>query len=98
MEAVTWRLRAQSPAPSLPPPGRPAGRRPSPKGERPIWIPSARGFQTVPVWDRYALGPGFRTAGPAVIEEIESTLVVTPAFEAAAVSYTHLTLPTNREV
>jgi N-methylhydantoinase A len=82
MEAVTWRLRAQSPAPSLPAPRRPAGRRPSPKGERPIWSPSARGFDTVPVWDRYALGPGFRTAGPAVIEEIESTLVVTPAFEA----------------
>ena len=83
MEAVTWRLRAQSPAPSLPPPRRPAALRPSPKGERPIWIPSARGFQTVPVWDRYALGPGFRATGPAVIEEIESTLVVAPAFEAA---------------
>jgi len=82
MEAVTWRLRAQSPAPSLPAPRPPAAGRPVPKGERPIWIPAARRFETVPVWDRYALGPGWRTAGPAVIEEVESTLVVTPAFEA----------------
>jgi 5-oxoprolinase (ATP-hydrolysing)/N-methylhydantoinase A len=35
----------------------------------------------VPVWDRYALAPNWRTKGPAVIEEIESTTVVGPAFD-----------------
>jgi N-methylhydantoinase A len=36
-----------------------------------------------PVWDRYALPPGWRTHGPAVIEEVESTTVVMPAFDGA---------------
>jgi N-methylhydantoinase A/oxoprolinase/acetone carboxylase beta subunit len=81
MEAVTWRVRAQSPAPSLPPPRAPRGNTPSSKGERSVWLPAAGGFQPVPVWDRYALGPGWRTQGPTVIEEIESTTVVTSAFD-----------------
>jgi N-methylhydantoinase A len=80
MEAVTWRVRAQSPAPSLPPPRAPRADAPSPKGDRPIWIAAEGGFRTVPVWDRYALPPGWRTRGPAVIEEVESTTIVTPAF------------------
>jgi N-methylhydantoinase A len=56
---------------------------PSPKGERPVYVPSDGAFRSVPVWDRYALPAGFTTPGPAVIEEIESTTVVTPAFDAA---------------
>jgi N-methylhydantoinase A len=82
MEAVTWRVRAQSPPPHLPPLRAPAATRPSPKAERPVFIPSDGTFRTVPVWDRYALPPGWRTEGPAIIEEIESTTVVTPAFDA----------------
>jgi N-methylhydantoinase A/oxoprolinase/acetone carboxylase beta subunit len=31
-----------------------------------------------PVYDRYALGPGARLAGPAIVEERESTTVVGP--------------------
>ena len=81
MEAVTWRLRAQSPAPSLPPPGS-RGAPTIAEGRAADLDPLGAGLRAVPVWDRYALGPGFRTAGPAVIEEVESTLVVTPAFEA----------------
>jgi N-methylhydantoinase A/oxoprolinase/acetone carboxylase beta subunit len=81
MEAVTWRVRAQSPAPSLPPPAGPGEATPAPKGERPVWIPAENACRPVPVWDRYALPPGWRTAGPAVIEEVESTTVVTPAFD-----------------
>jgi N-methylhydantoinase A len=82
MEAVTWRVRAQSAAPALPPPRLPRAARPSPKGERPIWLPAEAGFRTVPVWDRYALPPGWRAAGPAVIEETESTTIVSAAFDA----------------
>jgi N-methylhydantoinase A len=81
MEAVTWRVRAQSPAPHLPPPPAPRAGRPAPKNERPVWIPGEGAFRAVPVWDRYALPPGWRVTGPAVIEEIESTTVVTPAFD-----------------
>jgi N-methylhydantoinase A len=81
MEAVTWRVRAQSPAPSLPPPRASAGPPPAPRGERLIWIPG-NGFRMVPVWDRGALPPGWSARGPVVIEEVESTTVVTPAFGA----------------
>jgi N-methylhydantoinase A/oxoprolinase/acetone carboxylase beta subunit len=30
------------------------------------------------VYDRYALGPGARLAGPAIVEERESTTVIGP--------------------
>ena len=83
MEAVTWRVRAQSPAPHLPPPKAPGDVRPSPKGERPVFIAAESAFRSVPVWDRYTLSPGWRAAGPVVVEEIESTTVVTPAFDFA---------------
>jgi len=83
IEAVTWRVRAQSRAPALPPPQAPRAGAPSPKGERQVWIPGESGFRPVPVWDRYTLPPGWRAAGPAVIEEVEATTIVTQAFDAA---------------
>jgi N-methylhydantoinase A/oxoprolinase/acetone carboxylase beta subunit len=45
------------------------------KGERTIHL-GAEGGVRVAVYDRYALTPGDRFAGPAVIEERESTTVV----------------------
>ena len=45
----------------------------------PAWPGSARrGFDETPVYDRYALAPGDRFAGPAIIEEREATTVVPP--------------------
>ena len=82
-EAVTWRVRAQSPAPTLPPPRAVTTAAPAPKGERRIWIPAEQAFRTVRVWDRYGLPPGWRALGPVVIEEVESTTVVTPGFDVA---------------
>lgn len=83
MEAVTWRVRAQSPAPLLPPPSAPHGGSPSPKGERSVWFAAEGRFRAVPVWDRYRLGAGWRTSGPTIIEEVEATTVVTAAFDVA---------------
>ncbi len=58
------------------------------KGERPIYIPeggegtaghlAAGRFVEVPVYDRYALGPGTGLLGPAVVEEGEATTLVWP--------------------
>jgi N-methylhydantoinase A/oxoprolinase/acetone carboxylase beta subunit len=92
MEAVTWRVRAQSPAPAMPPPRPPAGGTPAPKGERRIWSSADGAFRTVPVWDRYGLPPGWRTTGPAVVEEVESTTVVLPAFDVAVDAALNLVL------
>jgi N-methylhydantoinase A len=46
------------------------------RGKREIYLPLARKFRAVPVYDRYSLKPGTRVAGPVVLEERESTLVV----------------------
>jgi N-methylhydantoinase A/oxoprolinase/acetone carboxylase beta subunit len=97
MEAVTWRVRAQSPVPSLPLPRAPGGDRPSPKGERTVWLSAESGFERAAVWNRYALGPGWRSHGPTVIEEIESTTIVTPAFDVAVDTALNLVL-TRRQV
>ncbi|MGZ4388144.1 MAG: hydantoinase/oxoprolinase family protein, partial [Gaiellaceae bacterium] len=44
--------------------------------ERDVFFPGGR--RRVPVYDRYALDPGARLDGPAIVEERESTLVVPP--------------------
>lgn len=46
------------------------------KGQRNIWVPSRENFESVPVYNRYALNSGFEFAGPAVIEERESTVII----------------------
>jgi len=46
------------------------------RGKRDIWLPLKRRYGPVPVYDRYSLKPGTRLAGPVILEERESTLVV----------------------
>jgi N-methylhydantoinase A len=48
------------------------------KGTRPAYFPEARGFVETAVYDRYRLVVGDEIAGPAVVEEEGSTLVVGP--------------------
>lgn len=48
------------------------------KGTRSAYFPEAAGFVECNVYDRYLLGPNQRLAGPALIEERESTTVVLP--------------------
>jgi N-methylhydantoinase A len=48
------------------------------KGSRSAYFPEVAGFVETPVYDRYTLGPGARFAGPAIVEERESTTVVGP--------------------
>src|SRR5439155_6035232 len=49
------------------------------KGVRPAYFPEAGGFGETTIYDRERLRPGFTFAGPAVVEEEGSTLVVGPA-------------------
>ncbi len=81
LELITWRVVASGPAPTLRlvvsggGGGNAAAAR---KGVRPAYFPELGGMATTPVYDRYALGPGAELAGPAIVEERESTLVVGP--------------------
>lgn len=78
MEAITWRVSAEGPKPvldireasgasNLTPPG---------KGARKAFFDGK--FHDTPVYDRYALRPGDRIEGPAIIEERESTTILQP--------------------
>ena len=52
--------------------------RPIPKRARKAYFPEAGGYVETPVYDRYALRPGAAFAGPAIIEERESTTIIGP--------------------
>jgi N-methylhydantoinase A len=77
-QVVTWRLTGRSPVESHRfawGDERVSGKALM-RGKREIYLPVKRRFQAVPVYDRYSLTPGTRLAGPLILEERESTLVV----------------------
>jgi len=80
VEFVNFRVRASLPVKTLELPRRaaPAGARlaDARKGERPAYSALAREFVPHAVYDRYRLFPGAQFAGPAIVEERESTVIV----------------------
>ena len=46
------------------------------KGTRLAYFPEQKGFIDTAVYDRYALKSGMTFAGPAIVEERESTLII----------------------
>ena len=79
---MDWKVEAIGPQPTLPPEGfqladiapRAAGA--ALKGRRLAWFPEKAGYADCPVYDRYLLAPGDQIAGPALIEDKESTCVI----------------------
>ncbi len=57
------------------------------KGEREIYLTDARAFRTVQVYDGHAARFGHRFTGPALIEQVNSTLFLSPAFDCVCDSY-----------
>ena len=51
------------------------------KGIRAVYF-APDGYRDTPVYDRYRLTPGTRITGPAIIEERESTCLITPGYRA----------------
>ena len=51
-----------------------------PKETRPVYFAETSGFVDCPIYDRYALPAGATFAGPAIVEEFDSTTVVHPGF------------------
>ena len=81
IEVVTWRLRAERPAPavSLFDEARVLerkGNRVTSKHHRMAWLPDFDAPRNVPVFRREELEPGMQFDGPALIEETDSTLVI----------------------
>ena len=81
LEALNWRAVVSGPPPELTiTSGLDGGAAAAPvaKKHRAAYFPEAGGYVETPVYDRYRLDPGVRFAGPAIVEERESTTVVGP--------------------
>ena len=81
LEILNWRVVSSGPRPSValsissPADGDIAQ---AYKGERSAYFPEAGGFVDTPIYDRYRIGPGMSFAGPAIVEERESTAIIGP--------------------
>ena len=81
IEALNWRVTVSGPPPRLSFGGVGGAARPvadALKTTRRAWFAEVSGWVDTPVYDRYALGPGATFAGPAIVEERESTAVIGP--------------------
>jgi N-methylhydantoinase A len=85
IEIVNWKVEAAGPVPDLGSGYKLAtaseAAKPR-KGSRPAYDPQRDLLTDWPVYDRYALLPGASIAGPALIEERESTCVITAGYTA----------------
>ena len=83
IEALNWRVQVSGPEPRIAATRRAAADRASAvsvaiKGTRTAYFAESDGFVETPVYDRYALAAGMTLAGPAIVEERESTAVIGP--------------------
>ncbi len=95
IELVSWRVRVSGPRPAFPIGAEPmsaatSAQTATPKTRRPVYFPETDGYASTPVFDRYRLVPGTTIAGPAIVEERESTLVVGPGASAVVDDYHNL--------
>jgi len=80
LEIVSWRLTAQGPEIATEEPSPETARPGAPKSSRliPLWPETG----PTPVFDRASLAVGQALAGPAIIEERETTIVLPPQWDA----------------
>jgi N-methylhydantoinase A len=81
VEIVTWRIAARGPLPAATPAPARGGAPAEPRAHRRVAVEQEA--PSLPVYDRGALAIGQRVAGPAIIEERETTLVVLRGWTAA---------------
>ena len=62
------------------------------KATRPVFFPEETGMIECPIYDRYALGADMVVEGPAVVEEVDSTTVIHPGYEALVDRFGNLLL------
>jgi N-methylhydantoinase A len=91
-EALHWRLtaRLETQAPDLA--FRSSQEGEAHRGERRTYFPEAGEFVTCMVYDRYTLQPGQTIAGPALVQERESTVVIGPGGSAKTDDLGNLTV------
>ena len=97
VEVVTWKLSAVGGAPRVAlakAPTTPGAR--ADKGRRRAYFPETGGWIDCPIYDRYGLAAGAQIAGPAIVEERESTSVLPPGTLANVDDYANLIVTVER--
>jgi N-methylhydantoinase A len=95
IQIITCRVVASGPEPSLELPlleQDPESAHSAIKGDRPVYFEETHGFVDTMVYDRYLLKAGAAIEGPAVAEERESTVVISPSMSAVVDRYGNLLL------
>jgi N-methylhydantoinase A len=98
IEAITWRLRASGPvgeAGSIHAPPRPGGKGGGLRGHRLVYFSERGEYVSTPVYDHYALRPNQVIAGPAIVEQRESTAVIGPGGSATLDARSNLIVTIN---
>ena len=57
------------------------------KGERNLFVPDEGAFRTVPVYDGHRTRHGHRIVGPAVVEQVATTLILSSSFDCRSDRY-----------
>ena len=83
IEATNWRVVSSGPKPDLRlnitgSSGHSKTTSDAIKGKREAYFPETNGYTQTDVYDRYRMNPGMSFAGPAIIEERESTVILGP--------------------
>ena len=98
VQVVAVRLTALGEPEPIALPRLPAAARPEPNparaGERSVYFDEAEGFVTTPIYRRERLLAGHRIAGPAVIEQMDSTTVILPGQDALVDAHGNLLIRT----
>jgi N-methylhydantoinase A len=68
----------------------PTGQTPAPSSRRPVWFDAATAGLDTPVFERSDLPAGFVFAGPAVVEQVDSTVLVPPGCTAEVDKYLNI--------
>ena len=95
VQGVTWRVVASGPAPRVTLEKFQGGDTEASsivKGTRQVYWPESGGYVATPIYDRYQLTPGSQIAGPAIVEEPESTTAVPPGCDATVDEWLNLTV------
>ncbi len=97
MEAVNWRLRVLLAAQKLAPRAIAAGSKkpPAKKEIRKAYF-GALGFRKTEVFDRESLRRLHKVAGPAIVDEIDTSIVIPPGWKATVDKYASLVIEKER--
>jgi len=68
---------------------------PEPRGSRRVYFDETADFTETPIYERASLGPGACFDGPAVIEQMDTTVLVPPGARASVDDVLNIVIDTN---